>query len=90
VKTNGAEVGKYEGGVNPIDQRILKTSSSFEATIGQSMHWYVIVRGNHNTVIVNGATVFDFDDVSSFDTGSIGLYAEDAEVSFDNVVIVPL
>jgi Domain of Unknown Function (DUF1080)/Bacterial Ig domain len=90
VKTNGAEVGKYEGGVNPIDQKILKTSPSFEGSIGQLMHWDIIVKGNHITVIVDGITVFDFDDVSSFDAGTIGLYVEDAEVSFDNVVIIPL
>jgi hypothetical protein len=90
VRTNGAEVGKYEGGVNPIDQRILKTSSSPKALIEQWMHWDIIVKDNHITIIVDGATVFDFDDVSSFDSGTIGLYAEDAAVSFDNVVIVPL
>jgi hypothetical protein len=39
---------------------------------------------------VDGTTVFDFDDTSSFDSGTIGLYSEDAEVSFDNVAIVPL
>jgi hypothetical protein len=90
VRTNGAEVGKYEGGVNPADQRILKTSSSPKALIEQWMHWDIIVKDNHITIIVDGATVFDFDDASSFDSGTIGLYAEDAAVSFDNVVIVPI
>jgi hypothetical protein len=90
LRTDGAEVGKYDGGVNPVDQRILKTSSSFKASIGEWMHWDIIAKGNHITVIVDGTTVFDFDDTSSFDSGTIGLYAEDAEVSFDNVAIVPL
>jgi hypothetical protein len=31
-----------------------------------------------------------FEDEFSFDTGTIGLSAEDAGVRFDNVVIVPL
>jgi hypothetical protein len=90
VKTTGAEVGKYEGGINPIDQIILKTNSSIKASIGQWMHWDIIVKGNHITAIVDGTTVFDFDDASSFDSGTIGLYNEDAAVGFDNVVIVPL
>ena len=90
VKTNGAEVGKYDGGVNPTDQRILKTSSSPKASVGQWMHWDIIVKGNHITIIVDGTRVFDFDNASSFDSGTIGLYTEDAAVSFDNVVIVPL
>jgi hypothetical protein len=90
VKTNGAEVGKYDGGENPIGQKILKTSSSPKASIGQWMDWDIIVKGNHITIFVDGTRVFDFDNASSFDTGTIGLYAEDAEVSFDNVVIVPL
>ena len=75
---------------NPIDQRILKTSSSPKASIGEWMHWDIIVKGNHITIIVDGTKVFDFDNASSFDTGTIGLYTEDASVSFDNVVIVPL
>jgi hypothetical protein len=90
VKTTGAEVGKYDGGVNPIDQKILKTSSSPKTSIGQWMHWDIVVKGNHITVIVDGTRVFDFENASSFDTGTIGLYTEDAAVSFDNVVIVPL
>jgi hypothetical protein len=90
LRTDGAEAGKYDGGVNPVDQRILKTSSSFKASIGEWMHWDIIAKGNHITVIVDGTTVFDFDDTSSFDSGTIGLYSEDAEVSFDNVAIVPL
>jgi hypothetical protein len=90
LRTDGAEAGKYDGGVNPVDQRILKTSSSFKASIGEWMHWDIIAKGNHITVIVDGTTVFDFDDTSSFDSGTIGLYSEDAEVSFDNVTIVPL
>ena len=90
LRTDGAEAGKYDGGVNPVDQRILKTSSSFKASIGEWMHWDIIAKGNHITVIVDGTTVFDFDDTSSFNSGTIGLYSEDAEVSFDNVAIVPL
>jgi len=34
--------------------------------------------------------VFNFDDFSSFDSGKIGFYLEDASVSFDNFVISPL
>jgi hypothetical protein len=90
MKTNGAEVGKYDGGENPIDQKILKTNPSFGGSIGQWMHWDIIVKGNHITIFIDGTTVFDFDDVSSFNSGTVGLYAEDAEVSFDNVVILPL
>jgi hypothetical protein len=89
VTTNGSEVGKYDGGINPADQRILKTNSFPKALVGQWMHWDIFVKDNKITIVVDGRTVFDFNDISSFNDGTIGLYTEDADVSFDNVVVVP-
>ena len=86
----GAELGKYDGGQNPASQQIIMTSSTPVSVQGQWAHWDITVQDNHITVAVDGATVFDFNNASSFDTGTIGLYTEDAEVGFDNVVITPL
>ncbi|MEO9321485.1 MAG: family 16 glycoside hydrolase [Nitrososphaera sp.] len=90
VKTDGSETGKYDGGVNPTDQKILYTSTSPKATIGGGMHWDIYVRGSHVVIQVNGVTVFNYYDSSTYNSGTIGLYAEDSQVTFSNVNILPL
>ena len=90
LKPNGTECGKYDGGINPIDQLFI-CSSSFPTTYsGKWDHWDIIVKGDHITILINGKIVQDFDDSSSFNKGKIGLYNEDAKTSFDNIVIIPL
>lgn len=90
VKTDGSETGKYDGGVNPTDQKILQTSTTPKATIGGGMHWDITVQGSHVVILVNGVKVFDFYDTSTYSSGTIGLYAEDSQVTFSNVNITPL
>lgn len=90
AKTDGAEIGKYDGGVNPSDQIILRTTSLSKATVGEWMHWDILAQGDRFVVIVNGQIVFDIEDRSSFDRGQVGLYSEDAAVSFDNVMVTQL
>jgi len=90
LKSNGTECGKYDGGINPIDQLFI-CDSEFPTTYpGKWDHLDIIVKGDHITILVNGKIVQDFDDISSFDTGSIGLYNEDARTSFDNITIIPI
>jgi len=90
LKSVGAEYGKYDGGVNPTNQKKLYTSSLPTTSIGEWSHWEIIVKDTHVTIFVNDGLVFEFDDFASFDTGRIGFYLEDAAVSFDNLKIIPL
>jgi hypothetical protein len=90
LKTNGAEMGKYDGGVNPTHQKILFTNSSAQTSIGDWTNWQVLMQDSHMTIFVDDVEILDFYDFSSFDTGRIGFYLEDASVSFDNFEIVPL
>ena len=90
LKPNGIECGKYDGGTNPIDQLFICDSEFPTTYLGKWDHWDIIVKGDHITILVNGKIVQDFDDISSFDTGRIGLYNEDARTSFDNITIIPL
>jgi hypothetical protein len=85
VKTNGAETGKYDGGVNPVDQKILYSNDQPTAQIGKWMHWDITVNGKYVVVKVDGAEVFQFSDESSFSDGQIGLYCEDSVANFDDV-----
>jgi len=90
MKTNGPEVGKYDGGTNPSSQIILKTKSSPQAKVGEWNHIDLKVVGNHIVLLVDKIKVFDFYDNSSFSSGKIGLYCEDSRVSFDNIRVDPL
>jgi len=90
LKPNGSESGKYDGGVNPTDQLFLESTEFPNSVLGKWDHFDIIVKKNHITILVNGKIVQDFDDVSSFDKGRIGLYCEDASVSFDNITIVSI
>jgi hypothetical protein len=89
LKPNGAEVGKYDGGENPKDQLFVADAPFPTTYVGKWDHIDIIAKGNHVIILVNGKIAHDFDDVSSFDTGRIGLYNEDARTSFDNITIIP-
>jgi len=90
LKPNGSESGKYDGGVNPTDQLFLESTEFPSSVIGKWDHLDIIVKKNHITILVNGKIVQNFYDISSFNKGQIGLYCEDASVSFDNITIVPI
>lgn len=90
LKPTGSESGKYDGGVNPTDQLYIQDTEFPSTSIGKWDHLDIIVKGNHVTIAVNGIIAQEFDDISSFDKGKIGLYCEDASVSFDNISITPI
>jgi len=91
IKSTGVELGKkdcdtckspYEGQIflHDSDKPVLK--------VGDWSHWNVRAQGNHISIEVNGTNVLSFTDNGmsrKLASGSIGLYDEDASVSFDNV-----
>lgn len=90
LKPTGSESGKYDGGVNPTDQLYIQATEFPSVSIGKWDHLDITVKGKHVTIEVNGILAQEFDDVTSFDKGKIGLYCEDASVSFDNISITPI
>ena len=86
-KTNGIEVGKYDGGANPASQIIIQSQTSHPVTIGKWTHWEIFVLDSKILISINGDRVFSIEDSSSFDAGKIGLYSEDSKVSFGRVAI---
>ena len=94
LKTNGIELGKIDNIVQAEEQIFLYTEDMPRVQIGKWSHWEITVRGNHITVFVDEHKVIDFYDENMSKLlgteGAIGLYNEDAEVSFDNVSIVPI
>ena len=91
LKTNGYEFGKKDNDRQAEEQFFLATGDTPKLQIGKWSHWEITVRGNHITIFVDGIKVVDYVDVNMSTMlgvpGSIGLYNEDAEVSFDNVSI---
>jgi glucose/arabinose dehydrogenase len=91
IKSTGVELGKkdcdtckspYEGQIflHDSDKPVLK--------VGDWSNWNVRAQGNHISIKVNGTDVLSFTDngmSKKLASGSIGLYDEDASVSFDNV-----
>lgn len=106
VGTTHYELGKKDtpvvnGQIHELEY-FLKTGATPVVTLGAWQHWDLTVIGNHISVAVNGSPVVDYLDagerrpdgtiippMSNF-AGQIGLYTEDAAVSFANVSITPL
>jgi glucose/arabinose dehydrogenase len=96
LKPTGIELGKkdcdtcknsYEGQIFLLtkEQPILK--------IDDWSTWEISMIGNHIIISIDGKVVMDLKDPSmskNLTNGSIGLYTEDAAVSFDNVYINPV
>jgi hypothetical protein len=94
-RTNGADVGKYDGGTNPESQIILANKNYPQETslynkIGEWYNWDIVVLNDHITIKINNNTTFDIRDNASFDSGRIGLYNENSKTEFRNVHIKPL
>jgi hypothetical protein len=104
--TTHYELGKKDtpvvnGQIQEI-QYILKTGSTPVVNLGHWQHWEVTVIGNHIAVAVDGIPVLDYVDAGETRTngtrippmsnyaGQIGLYTEDAAVSYANVMITSL
>jgi hypothetical protein len=95
VKTNGLDIGKYDGGTNPDSQQIIAIKyypleTSIYNKVGEWYNWDIIVLNDHITVKVNNATAFDIINSASFVSGRIGLYNEDSKTEFRNIYIKPI
>ena len=87
LKPNGWELGK-EDPAYPGAQRFLATGSDKTFPVGK---WYtvnVVQVGNRMTVSVDGEELVSFtDNERPYRGGGIGLYNEDAEVAFDDIIV---
>lgn len=89
LKPNGWELGKADPGY-PGDQRFLATASNPAFPPGR---WYTVrvqQRGNGIEVDVDGRRLVHFTDSQSpYLSGRVGLYTEDASVTFQPVTVGP-
>ena len=86
-KPNGWELGK-EDPAYPGAQRFLATGSTPVYPVGGTYTVKIVQIGNVMTVYVNGALVTTFTDTERpYASGQIGLYNEDSNVRFTNVVV---
>jgi hypothetical protein len=68
------------------DQQYLATGSSPVFAIGKPVTVRVIIRGARMAVYANGQQIVSHHDTSSpYTSGRVGLYTEDAAVTFDNI-----
>jgi hypothetical protein len=87
LKPNGWELGK-EDPAYPGSQRYLATGDSPTFPVGVQHTARVRQVGNSITVWANGKLLATFtDNERPYSKGSVGLYTEDAQVYFDNVVV---
>jgi fibronectin type 3 domain-containing protein len=94
LKTNGIEFGKKDTSCHCEEQVFLKTGSSPKLQMGTWTHVKISSIGAHTSIWLNGVLVVDMDDPSysrtaDMSSGFVGLYNEDAAVSFDNISLSP-
>jgi len=94
LKTNGIEFGKKDTSCHCEEQVFLKTGNSPKLQIGSWTHVKISSIGAHTSIWLNGVLVVDMNDPSysrtaDMSNGLVGLYNEDAAVSFDNVSLDP-
>lgn len=87
VKPNGWELGKKQGSDTQI---FLATGDAPRMAVGATYQVRIQAQGGRIRVSVNGAPVADYTDARPLLGGSVGLYEEDARVTFGNVSVVPL
>lgn len=87
VKPNGWELGKKQGSDTQI---FLATGSTPSEPLGASYQVRVEAQGGRIRVSVNGTQVVDYTDPNPLAGGSVGLYEEDAKVTFANVSVSSL
>ena len=93
LKTNGIELGKKDDNSQAEKQIFLYTKNTPKSEIGKWSHWDITIVENHITIFVNNEKIIDHYDENMPEilrTGAVGLYNEDAAVSFDNVTITPI
>jgi hypothetical protein len=90
LKTNGWELGKADPAY-PGKQRFLADGRDVRFDVGQTVDVRVQQVGSRLTVWADGQQLTTFvDQERPYLDGSIGLYTEDAEVLFDDVVVYSL
>jgi glucose/arabinose dehydrogenase len=95
VKPNGVELGKKDCDTctEPHEgQIILYSVDTPTLSLGNQSKWDISAIGNRIMISINGTRIIDLLDRSMSERlrgGSIGLYSEDAEVSFDDIFIRP-
>ncbi len=83
-KTNGIELGKFVNGT----QTFLATADTPKLTLNTLNTYKVALKGNNIQIFVDGTLVLNYTDASSsFLSGKIGLYDEDAHVLYDNMAV---
>jgi hypothetical protein len=87
VKPNGWELGKKHGSDTQI---FLATGDSPRMAVGATYQVRVQAQGGRIRVAVNGSPVVDYTDPRPLLRGSVGLYEEDARVTFSNVSVTTL
>jgi hypothetical protein len=87
VKPNGWELGKKQGSDTQI---FLATGTTPSQPVGTAYQVRVQAQAGRIRISVNGTPVVDYTDSSPLLSGSVGLYEEDAKVTFANVSVVPL
>lgn len=87
LKPNGWELGK-EDPAYPGAQRYLRTGGSPRFALNREHTVRVRQQGSRITVWANGRLLTTFvDRERPYGSGRVGLYSEDARVTFDNVVV---
>jgi hypothetical protein len=87
VKPNGWELGKKQGSDTQI---FLATGATPTEPVGTAYQVRIQAQAGRILVSVNGTAVVDYTDPSPLLGGSVGLYEEDAKVTFTNVSVTPL
>ena len=87
VKPNGWELGKKQGSDTQI---FLATGSTPSRPVGATYQVRIQAQGARIRVSLDGAPVVDYTDPSPLRSGSVGLYEEDAKVTFASVSVSPL
>jgi glucose/arabinose dehydrogenase len=95
AKPTGIELAKKDCNTcAPTQEPVyLYTNNEPQFEIGDWSNLYIKAVKNHITIAVNGSKVIDYidnDTSSNLKNGTIGLYANDAAVSFDNIYIKSL
>ena len=94
LKNSGAELGKKDNDQRLEQQVFLATTTSVSVKHGQWQHIDITIVDNRITAYVDGVQVASIVDSGQSlrlaGGGHIGLYTEDAGVSFDNISVSPL
>lgn len=90
LKTNGWELGKRDPAY-PGGQRFLATGSTPRAKVGSAQTAVLQAVGRKLIVKINRTTVATFTDTERpYTTGRVGMYSEDAVVTFSRISVAGL